>query len=1029
MRWPFRIEWDFLTPDAGEGWFRSPAGDWVEVDAESWPGITEALAKLLAVWQRARGEDQATFAALRQHGCTLFVDAARFRTCVEDTSGLPGTFYVSLDVDWSFNASAGGIVLTPHFRATNRWPADGHWAPERPVKPQASVWAEQVAEVLEQGLWLRVETELRRVKERLGLHAALLDLGSGPQQPPVFYYVSPTRRPVEAEAYLEGPLRDALDRLGQDLLGTPDMRSLEITGGVLEGCLAVFAHSNKVQSEYCLVLPLAGVDEPTLERKLRFVTYHWSDIDLDATWEIHDITTDLNAERQFFSLWAGSLDMSMTLHEELSTLLPKPAIQERMFALAHLLTGFLVKLQARAYAGARTRRQHQRSLEWSIRASRNHAQRLFTIRPIRGVQLLDSVSRGFTRAFRAYEETIGRAAEQADRLSEQIESVNASLAYTASLEEQRKERAAAVTREREERGAKRLNLVLALVAVLAAIPLIAGQFSTADLSQALPWFPFGAGVYFSFWSALLAFAATLLAIVATLSRVRRPGRLPRSSPLRRLGEHADTLHDGYRRFGHRDVQRAIAELRSGSGQAEVAARVDRVDQELSRAVAAALDQAARWAGDAPAPSTDAGWARQAEERVCRFVLLSDVYDLRPERLALPRTLCLNRLHFAAGGLPTTPVSDWEWGLVMRVSGTGTPTTSWPPGPPPTRPGPCPPRSSSTPAPCAGWARRTAWRHDRPRRVGPPCAVNRGARELRLEREVDEDRAVVRAAGRRHTRPGDRDLRRDVGVVHPEGDPAEQAHRRPEAAAAGGPRVGEGVAQARVQRRVPGAVEVAGEHGRVPEAGHPLEEGRGLDTLRPERGLAVTPEPPEIAADELPPEAARADSVGHEVHGHQVHHVLPSLDLSEHVVPGVALDVAQPAPRQESPPLTPGAHGQAPVVRIASAVVVGVGAGEAQALRQVAHVGGGHLQEGEDVGLGGLHLRCDTGRGVPPVARPAPQAVDVPREHPQRLPLPCVRDHGPGAPPGHPAEAEDARQQPQEGALTREADPREPGEPG
>lgn len=667
-----RLFGHFLTPDAGQGWFRRGQGPWTKVDEDSWPEVLSALAELHGLWADAQTEDQATYEGLKREGqCTLFVDAQRFRTCVQDTDGLPAPFFLSLEADWSFNAEAGGIVLTPHLRVTNLWPASERWAPPQSSWARPFLSASLAAEVLEKGLWLRVETELSRAASGVGLHPAVLDLGEGPQQPPVFYFVSPTDRPLEAEDYLQGDRLEALSLLGRQLLGTPDLRSKEITGGVLEGCLAVFEHSPKVQHEYCLMLPLDGVDEQTIEAKLQFITYLWHDIDFDASWEVYDITTDLQAEQQFFSLWAGSLDMSMSLQEELSSLLPKPAIQERMFALTHLLGGFLAKLQARAYAGAKQRREYQRAMEWSIRASRRYAQRMLTVRETAGVQLLQNVSDGYTRAYRAYESTVGRAADSAHRLSEQLDAVSKSLAYSASLEERRQERDKRMMLEREERAAKRLNLVLALVAVLAAVPLILGQFDTEALSSAIGWFPFQIGVHFSFWIALVAFAATLLAMAMTLGRGSRNRRRPRRGLLARVEDRSGELYDCYRSFGHAEVQEAILTCRQLRGEDSPEARlarerVDRLDRRLARAAARAMDQAASWGGPQPLPTSDIAWACQAEQRVCRFVLLSDVYDLRPQSLALPLSLCLYRLHYRAGGLRGSPVSDWEWQRVMEA---------------------------------------------------------------------------------------------------------------------------------------------------------------------------------------------------------------------------------------------------------------------------------------------------------------------------------------------------------------------------
>ena len=664
-----------LAPDDGRAWFRAPDGSWTHVDPSTWDGVVERIQEAGAHWLGGDKRDPEHHETLRDEGrCTVLVDADRFRTCVAEPERLPPDFYVTFEVDWTYNPDARGTVLTPRLMVSSGWPASEASAPpEGPPTPPLALSAGDAGALLEDGFLFGVATAFRGLEEVVGLATASLVLDDRPQRPPIFYYASPTRRPAEGADYLTQPYLEAAATLGRVLLDSPDIRSTEITGGVMEGALAVFDHSPTVQAEYCLLMPLAGIDEVVLEDKVRFVTSVWHEIDFDATWEVYDITTDLEEEQHFFALWMGSLDTAMTLNETLFSLLRKVSIQARMFALAELLNGFLANLHARTYAGAKKRTRFRRSLEWAISSSQDHAQRRFTVRGIPGLALPRNISDGYTRAYRAFEGKIGQAVDRAHALSAQIEDVSKSLSYTAGLEEARQERDRKALAEREERAAKRLNLVLALVAVLAAIPLIVGQFDNTALSQAIPWFPFGVGLHFSFWTATVAFVATVGAIVLTLVSGKASADGEGDGPIDVVNRHANTLFDAYRSYEHPSIRSDLfhAQDASPDADAEVRAACQRAhafDLHVAMAVAGAYEQAAEWGRYDGLPESDDEWARSMEARVCRFVLLSHVFDLRPEGLYLPLTLCLHRLRYEAGGLGNNPVSDWEFNRSMRAFG-------------------------------------------------------------------------------------------------------------------------------------------------------------------------------------------------------------------------------------------------------------------------------------------------------------------------------------------------------------------------
>lgn len=668
---------DLISSREGQAWFQLPDGEWVPVGDTTQDRLRNTLEDLHGLWSSGDSYNLEAFNSLREKGrCSLFMDQARFRSRAPDVNEIPEGYFLALDLDWTFDPDGFGTLLTPSIRVTNYWPASEVWAPPPPfpVGDPEPRGASETATLLEGEYWEGLHTEfLKLCYEHHGLKPFFLELDGELPIPPVFYFASPTIASPTADDYMEGKYLSCLGELADKLLDSPDLTSTEINGGVLEGCLALFNHSPSFPTDLSLMVPLAGFEQSHLEEKISWVTVIWQDIDLDATWEVYDIITDLDEEQHFFSLWLGSLDSAMRLHEGLFYLLRKLPIQTRMFGLGQLLTGFLANLHARTYAGAKTRTELRRKLDWSIQSSQSQAQRRFSVAPISGLTLPKVITHGYTRTYRAFEDRISRAVEDAHALSRQIEDVSQSLSYSAELEEQRQERERRSALAREERAAKRLNLVLAMVAVLAAIPLIVGQFETSELAEALPWFPFHLGLYFSFGTAVIAFVATVVAILITFLSGRKSSAKDRVEDLDTVEAFAADLFDGYRSYKHPRITEAVAAVKATEGtstpQVEGACKlIHQLDRRLAGAVARSLRQAEIWGDQDKLPETDEEWARSMEFRVCRFVLMSDVFDLRPEYLHLPITLSLYRFRHEMGGLSRNPVSGWEFHQVLETFG-------------------------------------------------------------------------------------------------------------------------------------------------------------------------------------------------------------------------------------------------------------------------------------------------------------------------------------------------------------------------
>jgi len=224
--------------------------------------------------------------------------------------------------------------------------------------------------------------------------------------------------------------------------------------------------------------------------------------------------------------------------------------------------------------------------------------------------------------------------------------------------------------------------------VLSAIPLLVGEFGTDDIARVLQSLGQGVpsissfgliGIHFSFWIALIAFGLTIWAIIRTLRRDDSDGT-DQAGPVNRVDQLSRNIFDGYREIEHLQtrtaistIQRAVQQghrLGSGDGNPGLQSRelVHKLDQSLCQALAQALDQCNQWSAVSPVPTSDEQWAEYLETSICRFVLLSDIYDLRPESLRLPCTLGLYRHAHRMDGIRVSLVSDQEYQWIMQLFG-------------------------------------------------------------------------------------------------------------------------------------------------------------------------------------------------------------------------------------------------------------------------------------------------------------------------------------------------------------------------
>jgi hypothetical protein len=427
----------------------------------------------------------------------------------------------------------------------------------------------------------------------------------------------------------------------------------------MEGSLAVFNHCPRPQAEYYLLVPLAGITEEIIEWNIHFLADKLQFIDLTAAHGVREIATEMELARSFPPIWAGSADDGMKLIKLIYSLLPKVDIQDRMFTLTHLVSGFLAKLQARAFEISMRRDQFRKTLAFSMESSRDLSQRSFTIQSIPGLDLLE-ISEGRTRTNRRFVDTLEGAAEEARLLPEKISKFSNALTATAELEERKQERDKKKRIEAEKKAQDRLNLVLAAVAGLAAIPLIFGQYDVqSHLNGIGGWFPFGIGVQVTFLAGIGTLVGITIVMGTNYWKGKRASKAQRASPVNEVSRLSNTLFDCYRSYQHGAIRSAIFQqirpnaLYGGGGTWDDASAEERearemthgLDKKLAETAALGMDRALEWEESDKLPDDDEAWVE------------AGITALHKERFA-PSAVC----GITGGGW------DWIWVCVWGSRG-------------------------------------------------------------------------------------------------------------------------------------------------------------------------------------------------------------------------------------------------------------------------------------------------------------------------------------------------------------------------
>lgn len=667
-------------------------------DANWWTQKTEQAFQDYAQW--CGGDESPLLYLFIRHRCTVFApfDAQRAGKALQNLLvakareemgdnftnrmqtmityyGLTEAFRPPSPLYWSwrlvdFSVSKDDLIYQPMLALWSYWPASRRWAPvpaeEQPLNPPLT--SEEAASLLEDVLWKKVETLFAIARQSCGIGVAEPEFAGREVQPPVFYYAAPAKLPQTPEDY-EKEYRSSLYTLTRTCLGSDDPFSFEVAWGILEGNLLALRRerpSRKSVATWYLLLPFSPKPtlEEELERDLDFVADRLTFLEFSIGHEARDVDTDVREYATRYARWGGSLDGVSEQANQALRLIPraKPSgrsgIEEEMTRLLLLL----FQMQALLEKANSDAQQAIRKFQGYLDGTEDFFRRAFTYAPLasgrRSLQeaTLDAYPYHYLQ-------------QPVRSLENMMETVTGNVRGLIGLIQEGLEPFERSARESQARWIRALGTLFGLLTLLIALPqFVPGSVLTEEtyphwLKEFMPLpvleravrdgvavimlLLVALGIGYAFFWAYRYFAR---AEEPTMERIQH---------LWDLVKQADGL-----------AQRARSQ------QGEIQSRLEQMDEETSMLLCGVFSELR----ETEKPSKrfwqlssvwrELGWGKGVAEWAEQNALLRwmiALFDLRPDTVPLPRTLCL--LHYKGAEFQSrSSVSDWEFERSLRRAG-------------------------------------------------------------------------------------------------------------------------------------------------------------------------------------------------------------------------------------------------------------------------------------------------------------------------------------------------------------------------
>lgn len=460
-------------------------------------------------------------------------------------------------------------------------------------------------------------------------------------------------------------------------LASDDPLSQEVAWGVLEGDLVTLRRersARKATQSWYLLLPVAGegreaVSEET-EKDLDFVADSLTYLEFTIGDEARDIATDLEEVGTRQALWGGTLDgVSSQVNEALLlSASVRPGDRHKIslelwetLALLHRWRALMEKIHSDAAQILRKYQGYLDSTEDFVRRRLTFSFPLPAFLRSLGDALLDAYP------YHYLQEPLKILENHMAFLHANITNIITSMDAALSEAEQQ-------ARSTQEQAMQRLSLVLALLALLIGVPQLipSAAISKANyplwLSRFLPLDALESGTRILVAILLVLLAAVFgeVAFRWLLSWFSQPDRfLKHIQQLWALVDEAAgaslrtlKLGRGVLLAGKKGFQQRLEQLdeQACSLVVELWEELQETEKPLSE-----LLRLLGWL-ERRSPQVEA-WLRR--NRRLRYHI--DLFDLRPENIPLPRTLCVFR-YKSTDFHTRTVISDWEFSRSLRLAG-------------------------------------------------------------------------------------------------------------------------------------------------------------------------------------------------------------------------------------------------------------------------------------------------------------------------------------------------------------------------
>ena len=588
----------------------------------------------------------------------------------------------------------GSIVCTPMLALWSEWPSSVIWAPQSHKPQQAQTLAgllarrqysaDEMALLLEESYWQRIETLFSRARFACGLGVAEPEFAEIESRPPVFFFAAPTEVPIKPEEYAES-LRPSIMPLVRTCLRSTDPLANHVAWALLEGDLVALRREVSSQRAFeprYLLLP-ASAKSPTarpIEDDIDRVTDSLTFLEFSIGHETRDVDTDIDPLASRAGIWGGTLDVVNTLTGEAIDLLPSAhksslgRINERLAAIHLVIRNLQTRIETATSDAVQVVRKYDNYLDSTDEYFRRTATSS-SVPHVPTLNLREAILNSYPYQYvKTPLESLRTAMSQ---LNSEVERISDSLKTILDLS------------DRSIRGfSSRLNgiagVFIALLALLVGVAQVLGAQNASSSSAP----PGSSNNIFDILNrffqspelilgARLLFEGVALGLIATALLYglewlyqRRPRQRHKFiKGVQRFRAQVDTANTY--------LQRAKA---SEQGEAaEIWKQIDELDDEAVRILGDLWKELRKSAeaGDKdqkknqPARKIQPRSVREWEARARLMEHAIELFDLAPTTIVLPRALCV--LRFKSTDFQSrTAISDWDFDRSLRVAGISLP---------------------------------------------------------------------------------------------------------------------------------------------------------------------------------------------------------------------------------------------------------------------------------------------------------------------------------------------------------------------